>query len=85
MMFMANFETDNPYTHFLLFLAQIAYLGLVICLLAPLIAPILFVQPPALWAIALSLLPARMVKGRPVRRPAVPLMRHPPKMCETAP
>ena len=30
--------------------------GLVICLLAPLVAPMLFVQPQALWAIALSLL-----------------------------
>ena len=30
--------------------------GLVICLLAPLVAPMLYVQPDALWALALSLL-----------------------------
>ncbi len=30
--------------------------GLAICLLAPLVAPMLFVQPQALWVIALSLL-----------------------------
>ena len=33
LMFMAKFETDDPYTSLLLFLVQIAYLGLVVCIL----------------------------------------------------
>lgn len=44
----------------LVVLAKVAALwltnGLVICLLAPLVAPLLFVQPDALWGLTLSLL-----------------------------